>query len=241
MNRNYFCRMVSYLIIYKKNHKTQRNSREGTANSSRDVYWVKVTQNWRSPADTPSLSPTVVAGLRVCYLRHRSSPETFFFFGNFVHEPICSWWEAFVNWGSTVLIIMTFQYAYNNLFHFSNTSLCSVQESTYYSLCKHEGSLWYSAWAHHMLILLHTVVLKSKLELTTMCLVIVVLDCVNYYHYIIIPFWSYVGPRPTIWFSCSTPMSEDVRHFFFVAFVRLLYCQSLSDAFPHVVWTSANK
>jgi hypothetical protein len=28
------------------------------------------------------------------------------------------------------------------------------------------------------------------------------------------PFRSNVGPRPTLWFSCSTPMSEDVRHFF---------------------------
>jgi hypothetical protein len=38
----------------------------------------------RSPADTLSLSPTVVAGLRVRYLRHRSSPETYFF------RKICS-------------------------------------------------------------------------------------------------------------------------------------------------------
>jgi hypothetical protein len=29
------------------------------------------------------------------------------------------------------------------------------------------------------------------------------------------PFWSYVGPRPTLWSSRSTPMSEDVRHFLF--------------------------
>jgi len=27
-------------------------------------------------------------------------------------------------------------------------------------------------------------------------------------------FRSYVGPRPTVWFSCSAPMSEDVRHGF---------------------------
>ena len=60
-----------------------------------------------------------------------------------------------------------------------------MQESTYYSLCKHGGSLCYSAWAHHMLILLHIIVLKSKLALTTVHLNIVVLDCVNYYHYII--------------------------------------------------------
>jgi hypothetical protein len=28
------------------------------------------------------------------------------------------------------------------------------------------------------------------------------------------PFWSYVGPRLTVWFSCSAPVSEDVRHDF---------------------------
>jgi hypothetical protein len=27
------------------------------------------------------------------------------------------------------------------------------------------------------------------------------------------PFWSYVEPRLTVWFSCSAPMSEDVRRF----------------------------
>jgi hypothetical protein len=35
------------------------------------------------------------------------------------------------------------------------------------------------------------------------------------------PFRSYIGPRPTVLFSSSDPMSEDVRHAF-VAFVRLL-------------------
>jgi hypothetical protein len=58
----------------------------------------KLHSDWRSPTDTPTLSPTVVAGLRVRYSRHRSSPETFF-----VRE-ICSWWEAFVNRGSTVFM-----------------------------------------------------------------------------------------------------------------------------------------
>jgi hypothetical protein len=28
------------------------------------------------------------------------------------------------------------------------------------------------------------------------------------------PFRSYIGPRPTVWFSCFVPMSEDVRHCF---------------------------
>jgi hypothetical protein len=32
------------------------------------------------------------------------------------------------------------------------------------------------------------------------------------------PFRTYAGPRPTVWFSSSAPMSEDVRHVFF-AFV----------------------
>jgi hypothetical protein len=30
------------------------------------------------------------------------------------------------------------------------------------------------------------------------------------------PFRSYVRPRPTLWFSCSAPMSEDIRHIFVV-------------------------
>jgi hypothetical protein len=54
------------------------------------------------------------------------------------------------------------------------------------------------------------------------------------------PFRSYVGPRPTLWFSCSAPVSEDVRHVC-VAFVHPLHCRSLSDAFPHVVQTLANR
>jgi hypothetical protein len=32
--------------------------------------------------------------------------------------------------------------------------------------------------------------------------------------YILRPFQSYIGPRPTLWFSCSAPMSENVRHCF---------------------------
>jgi hypothetical protein len=41
------------------------------------------------PPILPACRPTVVAGLRVRYSRHRSSPETFLF-GKFVREPICS-------------------------------------------------------------------------------------------------------------------------------------------------------
>jgi hypothetical protein len=52
-------------------------------------------------------------------------------------------------------------------------------------------------------------------------------------------FRSYVKPRPTVWFSCSAPMSENVRHGFLLRlFAR---CRSLSDAFPHVVRTLANR
>jgi hypothetical protein len=46
--------------------------------------------NWRSPADTPSLSPTVVAGLCVRYSRQRSSPETF------CVRKICLWTDLLV-------------------------------------------------------------------------------------------------------------------------------------------------
>jgi hypothetical protein len=52
------------------------------------------------------------------------------------------------------------------------------------------------------------------------------------------PFRSYIGPRPTVWFSSSAPMSEDVRHFLLRLFVR---CRNLSDVFPHVVRTLANR
>jgi hypothetical protein len=60
-------------------------------------------------------------------------------------------------------------------------------------------------------------------------------------HNYINPFRSYVGPRPTLWFSCSAPMSEDVRHVFVAFVARPLRCRSLSDTFPHVVRTLANR
>ena len=81
--------------------------------------------------------------------------------------------------------------------------------------------------------------------------------CLQYTFLCINPFRSYIGPRPTLWFSHSAPMSGDIRHFFFCAFVRPLHCRnlfdtffafvrpfhcrSLSDTFPHVVQTLANK
>ena len=36
----------------------------------------------------------------------------------------------------------------------------------------------------------------------------------NHTRWCINPFRSYVGPRLTLWFSCSAPMSEDIRHVF---------------------------
>jgi hypothetical protein len=59
----------------------------------------KLRTKWRSPTDTPSLSPTVVAGLLVRYSIHRSSPETFFspenlFVNRFVLDERPSWTEV---------------------------------------------------------------------------------------------------------------------------------------------------
>jgi hypothetical protein len=74
------------------------------------------------------------------------------------------------------------------------------------------------------------------------------IDFVYYYYYYyynsmnqikINPFRSYIGPRPTVWFSSSATMSEDVQHSFFLRLFAC--CRSLSDAFPHVVWTLANR
>jgi hypothetical protein len=82
--------------------------------------------------------------------------------------------ECNSNYNITIYILIITYFIFS-----SNASLCSVRESTYYSLCKHEGSLYDSAWANHMLILLHTIALKSKLA-PTVHLNIVVLDCANY-------------------------------------------------------------
>jgi hypothetical protein len=79
-----------------KKHKTQWNSREGTANSK-----PKLTSNWHSRPDTLILSSTAIASLRVRNPRHRSSSETFLLW-KFVREPNCSWSGAFVNRGSSV-------------------------------------------------------------------------------------------------------------------------------------------
>jgi hypothetical protein len=104
VNRNFFDPTVFYLIIYKKTHKTQWNSREGTANSSRDMYWAKVTQQLTLSRRYSQLVANRCC-LRVCsLLETQFVTRDVFFFGKFVREPICSWWEAFVNRGSTVYI-----------------------------------------------------------------------------------------------------------------------------------------
>jgi hypothetical protein len=38
--------------------------------------------------------------------------------------------------------------------------------------------------------------------------------CLYFGFFVFNPFRSYVGPRPTVWFSSSAPMSEDGRHGF---------------------------
>jgi hypothetical protein len=75
VNRNFFGPVVFYLIIYKK--PTKHNEIQEKARRVRAEMCTERKLH-SSPTDTPSLSPTVVAGLRVRYSRQRSSPETFF-------------------------------------------------------------------------------------------------------------------------------------------------------------------
>jgi hypothetical protein len=95
LSLSFFRPMVSCLIIYLKKHKTQWNLREGTANTSRDVYWAKVNQQLTLPRRYSQLA--AVASFLVRNPRHRSSSEAF------VARKICSWTGAFVNRGSTVV------------------------------------------------------------------------------------------------------------------------------------------
>jgi hypothetical protein len=80
---------VLFNNIFKKTRNTikfekARRIREGMCTKR------KLHSNWRFPADTPSLSPAFVAGLRVHYSRHRSPPETFFV------RKIFSWTNLFM-------------------------------------------------------------------------------------------------------------------------------------------------
>jgi hypothetical protein len=85
--------MVSYLIIYTET--TKHNEIKEKARRIRAGMCTERNShsNWCSPADTPSLLPTVVAGLHVHYLRHRSSSKTFLF-GKFVRDERRSWTEV---------------------------------------------------------------------------------------------------------------------------------------------------
>jgi hypothetical protein len=106
------------LIIYK-NHKTQWNSREGTANLSKDVYWAKVTQQLTLSGRYSQLVANRCCQL-ACSLLETPFVTRYVFFSpkKIVRGPIFSWWEAFVNRGSTVFDISTPipNKTYNNLF-----------------------------------------------------------------------------------------------------------------------------
>jgi hypothetical protein len=85
----------------------------------------KLHSNWRSPTHTPSLSPTVVAGLCVRHLRH-------FLFGKFVCEPICSWGEAFMNRVSTVQWTLSASHI-SKLLHTSAVRICEWKKGLFHS------------------------------------------------------------------------------------------------------------
>jgi hypothetical protein len=94
LSSSFFGPTVSYLIIYIKKTTKHSEIQEKACPIRAGVCTErKLHSNWRSAADTPCLSPTVVAGLRVRYSWHRSSPETFLF-GKFVHDERRSWTEV---------------------------------------------------------------------------------------------------------------------------------------------------
>jgi hypothetical protein len=77
---------VSYLITYKRT--TKHDEIQEKARPIRAAMFTerKLRSDWRPPVDIPSLSPTVVAGLRVRYSRHRSSPRDVILLGKFVRD-----------------------------------------------------------------------------------------------------------------------------------------------------------
>jgi hypothetical protein len=125
--------------MYLKNHKTQWNSREGMANSSRDVYWAKLHNNWCSLANTPSLSPTVVASLCVSYSRHRSSPETFFSPRKFVRDERHSWTKVPLYMYSARDSEILFLISWNMKITYLPSSTCTCCRNSEYFFFK---SLW---------------------------------------------------------------------------------------------------
>jgi hypothetical protein len=66
------------------------------------VYWAKVTQQLTLFHPYSQLVANRCCRLTCSLLETLFVTKTFFFFGKFVREPICSWSEAFVNQGSTV-------------------------------------------------------------------------------------------------------------------------------------------
>jgi hypothetical protein len=97
-NRNFFGPMASYLIIYKKPQNTMKFKRRHGEFEQRCVMSKRYTATDALPPILPAcrqpLLPTCVFVTRDS-VRH---PRRFLF-GKFVREPICSWWEAFVNRG----------------------------------------------------------------------------------------------------------------------------------------------
>jgi hypothetical protein len=73
-----------------KNHKTQWNSSEGTANWSRDMYWAKVTQQLTLSRWYSQLVANRCSRLACLLL------ETPFVTRDFVFSEICSWTDLFV-------------------------------------------------------------------------------------------------------------------------------------------------
>jgi hypothetical protein len=90
------------LLWLKKPQNTMKFKR------SRDEFeqWCVLSESYTA---TDALSPILPACrqplLLACVFVTREPVRhlrLFFFLRKFFHEPICSWWEAFVNWGSTV-------------------------------------------------------------------------------------------------------------------------------------------
>jgi hypothetical protein len=118
-------RKPKLFILFNNILKTtkQWNAREGTANSSRDVYWAKVTQQLTLTCRYSQLVANSCCWLACSLLETPFITRDFFFrtiyswwvafVNRFVRdemrswtdlfvmrgfrEPICSWWEAFVN------------------------------------------------------------------------------------------------------------------------------------------------
>jgi hypothetical protein len=79
----------SHCVLFNnilKNHKTQWNSREVTANSSRDVYWAKVIHQLTLSRRYSQLVTNRCCRI-ACSLLETPFVTRDFFFGKFVREP----------------------------------------------------------------------------------------------------------------------------------------------------------